>query len=340
MKLLDIKDIEIPKKSQEEFRKINFEKLFTYEYKKIDSLRISMESEKTKDITKYDSILFDVVKNVDKTQHLIKIDKSLDRPLIFIHELRANDIFYSSSIKFEIEENVEVSIIEVFTGKEENSAYAVNRTIVSKKNSKVNYAKIENIDTLNAMLFNLNCEQKESSKIELTNIDLGKGLIINNFVNILNEKSCDYKLNSLVKIQEEANVSNLVKTIHNEESSISDINYKYLLDDKSKAVFKAKSIVNEKALFTKAFQNSDTVLLSDDATIFAQPHLEISIDELEASHGATTGSLDKDQLLYLQARGISEELATKMLLKAYERQIYDNISDKNIKDFIENFIRE
>ncbi len=50
-------------------------------------------------------------------------------------------------------------------------------------------------------------------------------------------------------------------------------------------------------------------MLSDDAVIFARPHLEICIDELEASHGATTGSLNKEQLLYLQARGIEEKKA-------------------------------
>ena len=74
--------------------------------------------------------------------------------------------------------------------------------------------------------------------------------------------------------------------------------------------------------FQKAFQNCNTILLSDDATIFAQPHLEIYIDELEASHGTTTGTLNKEQLLYLQSRGISKDKAYDMLLlKAFESSI-------------------
>ena len=97
--------------------------------------------------------------------------------------------------------------------------------------------------------------------------------------------------------------------------------------------------VNKEAPFSKAFQNSNTILLSNDAEIFAQPHLEILIDELEASHGATTGTLDREQLLYLQSRGIPEVKAYDMLLKAFESQIYDNISDTLIKEFISSYTR-
>ena len=73
--------------------------------------------------------------------------------------------------------------------------------------------------------------------------------------------------------------------------------------------------------------------------IFAQPHLEINIDELEASHGATTGTLDKEQLLYLESRGIPKELAYDILLKAFEEKIANNIKDEIIKEFIETYER-
>ena len=66
----------------------------------------------------------------------------------------------------------------------------------------------------------------------------------------------------------------------------------------------------------------------------------IYIDELEASHGATTGTLDKEQLLYLEARGIPKKLAYDMLLKAFEEKIAHNIKDEIIKKFIKTYKRE
>ncbi len=73
---------------------------------------------------------------------------------------------------------------------------------------------------------------------------------------------------------------------------------------------------------------------------FARPHLEINIDELEASHGATTGSLNKDELLYLCSRGIPKDTAYNMLLEAFENEVYDNIQDLKIKDFLKSFKKD
>lgn len=176
--------------------------------------------------------------------------------------------------------------------------------------------------------------------MEITNFEYGNGFVVNSFENIINAQNTNYELNALVKLFGDSTTSNLVKTIHNEKSSISNINYKHSLKDSSKAVFKAKSIVNEAALYSKAFQHCNTILLSDDATIIAQPHLEIYIDELEASHGTTTGTLNKEQLLYLQSRGISKEESYEMLLSAFENKIVDNIKDELIKEFIKNYKRD
>ena len=58
------------------------------------------------------------------------------------------------------------------------------------------------------------------------------------------------------------------------------------------------------------------------------------------SHGTTTGTLNKEQLLYLQSRGISKEESYEMLLSAFENKIVDNIKDELIKEFIKNYKRD
>ena len=240
----------------------------------------------------------------------------------------------------------EYEIIIVSNGK--SKGYILNdglkknchKIIELEENASLEYVKIQDINTSNSMIFSLAVNQKNSSNLEISNFEYGDGFVINSFENIINSEFTNYELNGLVKLFSEATTSNLIKTIHNEKSSNSNINYKHSLKDSSKAVFKAKSIVNETALFSKAFQNCNTILLSDDATIFAQPHLEILIDELEASHGTTTGTLNKEQLLYLQSRGISKNEAYEMLLSAFENKIVDNIKDKIIKEFIKTYKRD
>lgn len=341
MRLNDIEGLNLPLKKDEEFIKVNFEDLFSYDFKDTKTYEFDiMGLEIIKDDKKYENSLFDISKKLDQNQVVLTINSNIPEPICLIHKIKEDETFFTNSLKIEVKENVKASVIEVFTNSSTNSAYSVNRVIEVDKNANFEYAKVQDINDKNYFLFNVDITQHEDSKCKLTNFEHGTGVIVNNYINILNHKNCDYELNGLVKSFDASNTANVIKTVHNEESSISNINYKHSLKNFSRAVFKAISIVNEKALYTKAFQNSNTILLSNDASIFAQPHLEILIDELEASHGATTGTLDKEQLLYLQSRGISKELSYEILLKAFEKKIYDNIEDNLIKEFIDSYKRQ
>ncbi len=341
MQINNIQGLILPKKSDEEFLKVNFDSLFTHDFANTEVYEFDiMGLETIIDEENYESVLFDITRSVDNKQKIITINKNIAEPIFLIHKLKENETFYTNSLKIKVAKDIKASVVEVFVNSCTNSFYGVNRKIELEENSSLEYVKIQNINASNSMIFSLAVEQKDSSNLEISNFEYGNGFILNSFENIINAQNSNYELNGLVKLFDDSNTSNLIKTIHNEKSSISNINYKHTLKDSSKAVFKAKSIVNETALFSKAFQNCNTILLSDDATIFAQPHLEIFIDELEASHGTTTGSLDKEQLLYLQSRGISKDKAYEMLLSAFENKIVDNIKDTIIKEFVQNYKRD
>ena len=341
MQINNIQGLILPKKSDEEFLKVNFDSLFAHDFSNIEVYEFDiMGLETIIDEENYESVLFDITRSVDNKQKIITINKNIAEPIFLIHKLKENETFYTNSLKIKVAKDIKASVVEVFVNTCTNSFYGVNRKIELEENSSLEYVKIQYINASNSMIFSLAVNQKNSSNLEISNFEYGNGFIINSFENIINAQNSNYELNGLVKLFDDSNTSNLIKTIHNEKSSISNINYKHTLKDSSKAVFKAKSIVNETALFSKAFQNCNTILLSDDATIFAQPHLEIFIDELEASHGTTTGSLDKEQLLYLQSRGISQEKAYDMILEAFESSIKNSIENEIIKQFVQDYKKE
>lgn len=339
--LINELNTKIPKKSEEEFLKINFDSLFSYDFKEVKTYELDIMGLKTiKDENSYESVLFNITKSLDDNQKVLTINKNIAEPIFLIHKIKEDETFFTNSLKIEVKENIKAQVVEVFVSESNNSCYGVNRNIVLEENASLEYVKIQDINASSSMIFSNCTTQTKNSKLKITNFEFGEGFIINSFENIINEEFIDYELNGLIKLFNEANNATLVKTIHNEKNSISSINYKNSLKNSSKAVVKIKSIVNENALFSKAFQNCNTILLSDDATIFAQPHLEIYIDELEASHGTTTGTLNKEQLLYLQSRGISKDKAYDMLLEAFESSIKNNIEDEIIKEFIQNYKKE
>lgn len=341
MKINDIKGLTLPNKKDEEFLKINLDSLFSYDFKEHQTYEFDiMGLESIIDEKPYESVLFEITKSLDNKQKIITINKNIAEPIFLIHKIKEDEILFTNSLKIVVEKDIKAQVVEVFVSSSKNSAYSVNRSFDLEENASLEYVKVQDFNSSNYFIFNSYIEQKESSILDFTNFEYGNGFILNNFINNINSENSTYNLNGLVKLKDNTICSNLIKTVHNAKSSLSDIKYKHSLKDSSKAVFKAKSIVNESALFSKAFQNCSTILLSDDATIIAQPHLEIFIDELEASHGASTGTLDKEQLLYLQSRGIPKDLAYEMLLKAFEENISNNIKDEIIKEFITTYKRD
>ncbi|MGB4853919.1 MAG: SufD family Fe-S cluster assembly protein, partial [Ignavibacteria bacterium] len=110
--------------------------------------------------------------------------------------------------------------------------------------------------------------------------------------------------------------------------------YKGIIDGNATGVFNGKIMVREDAQKTNAYQSNNNILLSDDATIYSKPQLEIFADDVKCSHGATTGQLNPDEMFYLQSRGIGKENARTLLLYAYASDVIDSIKIDELREMV------
>jgi Fe-S cluster assembly protein SufD len=70
---------------------------------------------------------------------------------------------------------------------------------------------------------------------------------------------------------------------------------------------------------------SRNLLLGARARIDTQPQLEILADDVKCAHGATVGSLDGEEVFYLQSRGLSDSAARELLTYAFGAEIIARI---------------
>ncbi len=110
--------------------------------------------------------------------------------------------------------------------------------------------------------------------------------------------------------------------------------YKGILYDQSHSSFEGKVYVHPTALKTNAYQLNNNLVLSDQAKADSKPNLEIFADDVKASHGATVGKLDSEPLFYLRTRGLSEQQAKKLLIKAFVQEVLDKIGITSAKNMI------
>lgn len=131
---------------------------------------------------------------------------------------------------------------------------------------------------------------------------------------------------------------------HAKANCDSDEVYKGVLDGKARGVFQGKILVAKDSQQTNGNQLSRAILLSDDAEVSTKPELEIYADDVKCSHGATAGELDDDSMFYMKARGIPEDQARRLLIRAFVGELIDEIEVEPVREhlngLIENWLGE
>lgn len=89
--------------------------------------------------------------------------------------------------------------------------------------------------------------------------------------------------------------------------------------------------IDPNAQYTNSFLDQKILLIGDHARANAQPKLEISANEVKASHAATVGKLDEEQIFYLMSRGINKPEAVTILVKGFIQPILGKIADKKLE---------
>jgi Fe-S cluster assembly protein SufD len=107
---------------------------------------------------------------------------------------------------------------------------------------------------------------------------------------------------------------------------------KGVLTDESRVEFIGMIRVQPKAQQTASFLSDHTLLLSDKCRAESIPSLEIGANEVSASHGATTGKIDEEQLFYLMVRGISREEAERIIVQGFFEPVLQRIPLENLRN--------
>jgi len=126
---------------------------------------------------------------------------------------------------------------------------------------------------------------------------------------------------------------------HRAPNCTSDLLYKGALTDEAVSIFSGKIRVEKGAQRTDAYQANRTVILSDKASAFPSPNLEIEANDVRCTHGASVGKVDAEQLFYLMSRGLPLDLATKMIVEGFLEEVLEREPGAAIRENLRDLIR-
>jgi Fe-S cluster assembly protein SufD len=119
---------------------------------------------------------------------------------------------------------------------------------------------------------------------------------------------------------------------HIAPNTTSDFAFKGALRDTSSAVWRGMIRVEEDAQKTNAYQENRNLLLSKQAHADSIPGLEILANDVRCTHGATLGQVDREQLFYLMARGLSRGEAERLIVRGFFQDVLDRIELEPVRE--------
>jgi Fe-S cluster assembly protein SufD len=119
---------------------------------------------------------------------------------------------------------------------------------------------------------------------------------------------------------------------HIAPNTTSDFAFKGALRDTATAVWRGMIRVEREAQKTNAYQENRNLLLSRDAHADSIPGLEILANDVRCTHGATLGQVDRDQLFYLMARGLSRAEAERLIVRGFFQDVLDRIELEPVRE--------
>jgi Fe-S cluster assembly protein SufD len=119
---------------------------------------------------------------------------------------------------------------------------------------------------------------------------------------------------------------------HIAPNTTSDFAFKGALRDTSTAVWRGMIRVERDAQKTNAYQENRNLMLSPTTHAVPIPGLEILANDVRCTHGATVSRVDREELFYAMARGLSRGEAERLIVRGFFQDILDRIEFEAVRE--------
>lgn len=264
----------------------------------------------------------------------------LDRPihLIFLSVESGQTVCHPRNL-IRLGKGSRAAVIESYLGRE-GEGYFTNAItqIELDKSADLDHHKLQHEQTDSLHVASTHIDQKDSSEFRSHYFSFGSLMARNEINCMLDGEEIVATLNGLYMPTGEQLMDCRTRIDHAKPNCNTYELYKGILDDHAKGVFNGKIFVHQDAQKTDAKQSNQALLLSDDAVVNTKPQLEIYADDVKCTHGATIGELDENALYYLRSRGVSKDLARKMLIFAFANDVVQGVEIPAVRQHLETIL--
>jgi Fe-S cluster assembly protein SufD len=269
---------------------------------------------------------------------------TLDRPLYIVHHWRASKPSTSQMahprIIVRAGRQSHCSIVTHYTG--DDAGESLTNAWVSFDVAAGAHVEHLRLQEEGSRTFHIDSSQVRLARdARFTSHDFALGASLGRSSTLVHlaESGASVNLNGLFAPTATQHLDTYIRIDHAAAHTQSQQDYRGIAAGRGRGVFNGKVIVRPHAQKIDAKQSNRNLLLSATAEIDSRPELEIYADDVKCSHGATTGQLDRVSLFYLRSRGLGEDQARALLIRAFAQSMLSTVKVGPVRTWLEERVQ-
>ena len=266
--------------------------------------------------------------------HLEK-DTELKHPIRITYDIEKGPVITNIFIK--AEKGAKATILLEKKGDEVEYVGEEIR-VIAEPQSKVDIVSFQNLSKETINIQRRKAKTQNEARVDIIDVMLGSSFTKNDVTSILKGQGSYGEIVGVFLASDQQRLDISTSSIHEGKATVSDIVTKGVITDEAKALSRGLVKINENASEANGYEQQDALLLSEKAEADAIPNLEINNNDVKCSHGSTIGQINKEQLFYLQTRGLTKKQAEKKIVEGYFSPIIAKFKNKVIQENVEKAI--
>lgn len=210
--------------------------------------------------------------------------------------------------------------------------------VVTGASSMFSIVSIQDLEAEGSLISSHFVKPGRNAVLQHTLVSLGGQLIRVTPSVFLNEPGSEVNLLGVYLAESGNYIEHRPFVDHSAEKCVSNVTYKGALQGAgAHTVWVGDVLIRETAVGTKTYELNRNLLLTDGARADSVPNLEIETGKIEgAGHASASGRFDDEQLFYLQARGLDESTAKRLVVRGFLHEVVQKIGVESVESRLIN----
>lgn len=271
----------------------------------------------------------------------------LTQPIeLYFFQGETADNFYGKEIIVVAEENAKVEIIERNQALSDDNQYERSlsqRTLIfAKEGASVQYSASDAFNEKITGRIVRQADVQKDASVNWTMVAVNQGKVAYDVqTNLIGSGS--HSESQMIALSEgKSQQVFMVKTDNIADHSIGHINQRGIVRGKGQVIFNGIGHIASTGHEAEAMQESRILMMTDSGRGDANPILLIDHDDVKASHAASIGQLNEEDVFYLMSRGLSRKEAEQVVAKGFITPIMNHLSttiQSDLWEFIDRKLR-